>query len=101
MFSYKDKTQTIGSFTQESEFIITFKAAAKVGENPTFKANKNDELNSALFKKHNKTKECHVASIYLSLSRLLGFCQDINCVLGGGVKHQIALKRNDKILKLE
>ena len=39
-------------------------------------------------------KESHVVSIYLRLSRLFGFCQDIKNVFRG-VTHQIILKKNN------
>ena len=92
MFWYKDKTQTNDSFTEESEFVST-STTAKAGESPTIKTKKNDKFNSGLLKRYNKTKESHVVSMYLPLSRLFGFCQDINRVFRG-VTHKIALKRN-------
>jgi len=39
---------------------------------------KNEEFNSGLLKRYNKTKENHVISMYLPLSGLFGFCQDTN-----------------------
>ena len=42
----------------------------------------------------NKTKESHVISMYLPLSRLFGFCQDISPVFRG-VTHQIILKTSN------
>ena len=70
MFWYKDKTRTTGSFTQKNQFVSTFRAAAKAGENPTIKTKKHNEFNSGLLKRHNKTKESHVVSMCLPLSRL-------------------------------
>ena len=53
-----------------------------------------NKINCGLFKRFNKSKEKHVINMYLPLSRLFGFCQNINRVFIG-VTHQIKLKRND------
>ena len=78
MLCYEDKTQSVDSFQAENDFESTFTPLA--GGGGTITTKRNNAFNGGLFKRLNKTKECHVVSIYLLLPRLLGFCQDINRV---------------------
>ena len=79
MFRYENKIQSNNLFKAENEFESTFTPAV-AGGGGIISIKRNDAFNSGLFKRLNKTKESHVVSMYLPLSGLFRFCQDIYCV---------------------
>ena len=92
IFWYKDETKSVDSFKAENEFEITFTPVAACGE--TIKTKRNNASNSGLFKRFNKTKESHMVSTILPLSRFFGFLQNIHRIFRG-VTHQIISKSKD------
>ena len=80
------------SFIAENEFGSTFTYSIAGGGNITIKQNNTFNIGLYTFTRSNKTKEIHVVSMCLPVSRLFRFYQDINHGFRS-VVYQVILKK--------